>query len=556
MQRFPLLAYLFMINHKISLRAVATALAFATASAFCAEAIVKPVPQPDMHGLAPDVAKRLTQAHDDFEAGRVNLVGSSLAEAYAQLGAFYVKEGFPDSAAVAFYDATQLDPKDARWWYVSGVVAHQQNKNTEARTDFETALSIDKVYVPIRVRLADLLAAQGDLDGARKILLDATKDNPDHGELFAFLGRTELKQRRYDDAIAHLQQALKAEPQATALYKDLAAAYQGKGDNDQAQAARAKAGDGQPLIADPIVTGIYVASRAPATPSGDTPIDLARQFMGQQQFGLARSELVESLKSNPSDIEALALAARLDALLGRSDAAQDEARRALKIDANNASANLSQGMVYEFGGDDAKAQPFYQRAAKADPNLPDAHLLLGNALMRRSHFADAAEEYRKLVAIDASSTESQGRLAAALVAAGRCREGINAISNGLSARARDGDLMQIFVRLAATCNAATQQERAMALDYGQALYSQRPDAADTVAFALAQAANGKFDEAQKSQAEAIFEAERAHDRNRANAYRETMRLYAAHKIPDHPWPADHPYLKPAMLTVVEANTKP
>ncbi len=555
MQRLPP-AYLFMVNHKFSLRLLAIAFVCATASAVGADAIVKPVPQPDMHGLAPDVVKRLTDAHNDFEVGRVNLVGATLAEGYAQLGAFYVKEGFPESAAVAFYDATQLDPKDARWWYVSGVVAHQLNKNTEARTDFETALSIDKVYVPIRLRLADLLAAQGDLEGARKTLLDATKDNPDHGELFAFLGRTELKQHRYDDAIAHLQQALKTAPQAIALYKDLADAYQAKGDNDQAQAARAKAGDGQPVIADPIVTGIYMTARAAPPPPGDKPIDLARQFMGQQQFEMARSQLVETLKSNPDDIDGLALAARLDALLGRSDAAQDEARRALKIDANNASANLSQGMVYEFGGDDAKAQPFYQRAAKANPNLPDPHLLLGNALMRRARFAEAAEEYRKLVAIDASSIESQGRLAAALVAAGRCREGINAISSGLSSRARDGDLMQIFVRLAATCNASTQQERAMALDYGQALYSQRPDAADTVALALAQAANGKFDDAQKSQAEAIFQAERAHDRARANAYRETMRLYAAHKIPDHPWPADHPYLRPAMLTVLDTKTKP
>jgi hypothetical protein len=115
--------------------------------------------------------------------------------------------------------------------------------------------------------------------------------------------------------------------------------------------------------------------------------------------------------------------------------------------------------------------------------------------------------------------------------------------------------MQIFVRLAATCNAATPQERAMALDYGQALYKERPNAADTIALALAQAANGKFDDAQKTQAEAIFDAERSRDRNRATAYRETMRLYAAHKVPDHPWPIDHPYFKPPALVALEATPK-
>ena len=545
-----------MSNHKISLRVLAIVFAVAMMSdAWAAEAIVKPVPTPDTKGLAPDAAKQVTQAREEFEKARIGLVDAQLAEAYAQLGAFYLKSGFPDAAAIAFYDATQLDSKDARWWYVSGVIAHQQKRDSEARTAFETALSLDKVYLPIRYRLADLLAAQGDLEGARKTLLDATKENPDHPELFAFLGRAELKQRRYDDAIAHLQLALKIAPRTTALYKDLADAYQAKGQNDQAQAAREKAGDGEPIVADPLVAGIYATHGTPPRPAGDTPMDLARQFMGQQQFALARSELEAALKTNPNDVDALALAARLDGLLGRSSAAQDEATRALKIDANNASANLSQGMIYEFAGDDGKAQPFYQHAAKADPNLPDPHLLLGNALMRKSRFAEAAEEYRKIVTVDPGSVEGQGRLAAALVSAGRCRDAVNGINAALSARSRDGDLMQIFVRLAATCNAATQQERAMALDYGQALYKERPNAPDTVALALAQAANGKFDDAQKTQAEAIFDAERSHDRERANTARETMRLYAAHKIPDRPWPADHSYFKPPQLVTLDAKPK-
>ena len=542
-----------MSNHKISLRVLAIVFALATTSGVCAEALVKPIPPPDTRGLAPEAARQLTQARADFDAARVGLVGFSLAEAYAQLGALYLKAGFPDSAAVAFYDATQLAPKDARWWYVSGVIARQQKKNIEARTDFETALSLDPKYLPIRYRLADMLADQGDLEGARKMLLDATKDNADHAELFAFLGRAELKQRRYDEAITHLQQALNAAPQASALYSDLADAYQGKGQTAQAQAARAKAGDVAPVIDDPIVAGIYDTHSA--KPLTGTPMQRARQLIGQQQFVAARGELEEAIKASPNDVEAIALAARLDALLGVPSLAQDEATRALKIDANNASANLSQGMVYEFGGDEGKAQPYYQRAARADPNLPDPHLLLGNALMRKARFADAAEEYRKVVAIDPASTEGQGRLAAALVSAGRCREAINGLNTALAARSRDGDLLQVFVRLAATCNAATAQERAMALDYGQALYKQRPNAADTVALALAQAANGKFDDAQKSQAEAIFEAERSRDRERADAYRQTMRLYAAHKIPDRPWPADHPYFKPPILVALDTKPK-
>jgi hypothetical protein len=95
----------------------------------------------------------------------------------------------------------------------------------------------------------------------------------------------------------------------------------------------------------------------------------------------------------------------------------------------------------------------------------------------------------------------------------------------------------------------------MALDYAQALYKQRPDAEDSSALALAQAANGKFEDAQKSQAEAIFQVVRAGDVAAASLLRETMKQYAAKQLPDRPWPATHPYFRPPMLTPPLATPK-
>jgi tetratricopeptide (TPR) repeat protein len=244
--------------------------------------------------------------------------------------------------------------------------------------------------------------------------------------------------------------------------------------------------------------------------------------------------------------------ARLDALMGNVAFAQDEAKRALQLNPDNASANLSQGMVYEFGGDDAKALPYYRRAVQADANLPDAHLLLGNALMRRGQYADAANAYRQLRRLLPGDVNSESRLIAAMAADGHCDAALADVNSQLTKRAKDGNLMQVFVRLASTCRAASADERSMALDYGTALYKQRPNAGDSSALALAQAANGKFDDAQKSQAEAIFEAVRMGDSRRAAMYRQTMQAFAAKQVPDQPWPADHPLRKPPLLQSLAA----
>jgi len=508
-----------------------------------AEALVKPLPQPDTSKLSADDAKRLSEARAEFEKVRVDLVGDDLATAYAQVGAEYLRAGFDEVAAVAFYDASQLAPKDGRWMYMRGVVARGQKRNADARAAFEAALALDKNYLPIRYRLADTLLDLGDIDGARKVLQAAQKDLPGRAAPWAMLGRLDLKQKRYAQAVTNLEQALKLEPQANALYRDLADAYTGVGNAESAAAARAKAGDAQPSIDDPLVAGLY--ARTP--PVTGTPLEQARQLLAQRSFVAARAKLDEALQADPDDIEALALAARLDALMSKPAQAQEEVARALRLKPDSVAANLSQGMVYEFAGNEAKAHVYYQRVVEADPRQPDARLLLGNLLMRRGEYARAAEQYRQLVLINPSA-EADARHAAALVASGRCADALKLVNGALGKRPQDGDLLQLFVRLASTCPAASEQERSMALDYAQVLYKELPDAADSTALALALAAQGKFEEAQKSQAEAIFDAVRHNDPARAEMYRETMRQFTAGQMPDRPWPSQHPYFKPQALT--------
>jgi len=532
-------------------------LLFAGVAGLHAEALVKPLPNPDLSKLAPDVAKSLREARARFDKDKINLESEVLGAGYAQLGGLYFRAGLLDVADIAFYDAHQLAPKDARWLYLRGVLANGQKRSADARANFEAALALDQDYLPIRYRLADTLIELGDLDGAHQLLDAAFAQRKDIAVLPAMLGRLEIRQRHYAEAITHLQAALALEPQANALYKDLAEAYTAQGNAQAAKDAQAKAGAMPPSLADPLVSGLVSGAVTASPPSGPplsgTPLQQARQLLAQRRFAQARDKVDEVLKAQPEDAEALALAARLDALFGESKHAAGEAEHAMKLAPNSASTQLSAGMVYEFAGDDANARTHYQRAVQADPSQPDARLLLGNALMRHGDYAQAAEQYRQLAAIAPANDNADARVAAALVAAGKCSDALADLNAKLAKRAQDGDLMQVFVRVTSTCPAASAAERAMALDYAQALYKQRPDAGDSSALALAQAANGKFDDAQKSQAEAIFQAVRTGDSANAKLYRETMQQFAAKQVPDRPWPAQHPYFHPPVLAPLLGN---
>jgi Tfp pilus assembly protein PilF len=518
-----------------------------------ADALLKPIPTPDTAKLPADQARQLADNRAEFDKARTQLIGPPLAQAYADIGVLYLRAGFKDSAAIAFYDATQADPQDARWLYLRGVLARDLKQNADARADFEAALAIDKIYLPIRYRLSDTLVDLGDLDAARKLLEGVTQEHPDQAVAFAMLAQVNLRQKRFADAVTAFNSALKLEPEANLLYTPLAESYTALGNAQAAKDAAAKAGKTPPKLADPLIVSAYGGGGPQLS---GTPLQQAEQLLNAGSIAPARVKLAEVVRDHPDDIDALALQARLEASFGDIVIAQAAADKALKVGPDNATALLARGIVHEYAGAEDQAYAFYQRAARADAKLPTARLLLGNAEMRRARYAQAAEQYRQLAALQPADAQAQAHLVAAEVAAGQCTRALADVGAAQGRNPKDGDLMLVFVRLASTCPAAKTEERDMALDYAQTLYKERPDAGSSSALALALAAHGKFKDAQQYQAEAIFKAVRAGDKAGADLYRSTQASFVAGKVPDRPWPAEHFYFKPPLLTAVSLAQAP
>jgi tetratricopeptide (TPR) repeat protein len=535
---------------KSLLCALCLALSF-TLPVRAAEALLKPLPNVDTAKLAPADAAAVKAARAEFESAHGKLVGPPLAQIYANVAAAYARAGLKDAAAIAFYDASQIDPEDGRWMYLRGVIARDLKQNVEARADFEAALKLDEVYLPIRYRLSDTLVDLGNIDDARKVLERMIREHSDQAVAFAMLGQISMRQKRYTDAIENLQRALKLEPQATQLYKTLAEAYTGVGNTAAAKEAEAKVGDVPPRLADPLVIGLY-GGGAPAQQLSGTLLQQAEQLAGSGKVMAARAKLAEYQRDNTDDVDALAFQARLEASLGDQLIAQAAADQAMTLKPDSATALFARGIVYEYAGDDNQAYVYYQRAVRADVKLAPARLLLGNAEMRRGHYGQGAEQYRQLTLLQPDDAQALAHLVAAEVAAGRCGRALADTGAAQKRSPTNGEMMQVFVRLASTCTAAKQEERDMALDYAQALYKQRPDAGDSSALALALAAHAKYTEAQQYQAEAIFEAVRNGDKASAESYKATQAKFVAKQVPDRPWPADHPYYNPPLLTPIKA----
>ncbi|HKE46421.1 MAG TPA: tetratricopeptide repeat protein [Rhodanobacteraceae bacterium] len=543
----------------------AAALLFAT-PLFAAEALVKPVPVPDLSKAPEATAKSLRDTRIEFEKLKPTLVGDQLIQAYALLGADYARAGYYDSAAVAIENAASLAPSDSRWVYAQGLIARLQKQNAVALAYFEKALSMNQDYLPMRMAVVNARVEQGDLEGAHKLLADFAATNTKEPVAYAMLGEIALRQKRYAEAVDATNKALALDPKATRLYAQLADAYAGAGNAKASSEARAKAGDGVPALGDPIALGLMQAApptldpkAAAAAASAPTPADSgvsaaaarsltpareAEFLLQTRQYDNARQKLESALRSRPNDSELLSIYARVEAADGDLSKARDRAQSAIAANPRDPGAQIVFGRVLEMGNDDRGAQAAYERAISIDGRSTEARLALGNLLMRNGRYGDATDQYRTLTQAAPTSGEAWTRLTAAEVADGKCTAAIKELNGALAKDAHNGILMQLFVRITSTCPASNAEEKRMALDYGGKIYQQSEAAPVAEAYALALAANGKWDDAVKTQQAAMFVLVRNGRRFELPAYRDFLTQFQAHKLPDKAWPPMSELLKP------------
>ena len=285
------------------------------------------------------------------------------------------------------------------------------------------------------------------------------------------------------------------------------------------------------------------ARLSPAALRALTPTREAEFLLETGQYDAARQKLDGALRSRPNDSELLYTYARVEAADGNLAQAKSRAQAAIDANPRDPAAWAVLGRVLEMSKDDRGAQEAYEKSLAIDPKS-DAEVAVGNLLMRNGRYDDAAASYRKLAQAAPGDAEAWTRLMAAQAAAGKCAAAIREINGVLAKDARNGILMQLFVRLTATCPASTVEEKRMALDYGEKLYHQSDAAPVAEAYALALAANGKWDDAAKIQQGAMFVLVRNNRKGELPGYRDFLQQFQAHKLPDKPWPPMSTLLKP------------
>jgi len=514
------------------------------------------IPRPDLAGFEPPILQRVQTLQE-----RVATADSrpTAAEALGELGIQYHAVLFLGAAERCYQQAAALAPEDPRWRYYLGVTQGHQGEDTEAVRTFEAASELAPDDLAVRIRLGDLYLKLGRVEDARASFRRASEIDSNSAAAWFGLGRTAVVAGDDAAAVRHFERTLELAPEATAVHYPLAQAYRRLGELERAEAhltQRGEAGLGFPdprmqkVLQREVDTAIDTLRSLAGQPERLTVEELVQIAQGQiggkggaverfrhrvetegpglddpthqARLHLTLGLLLQAHGSPEAAARHLDRALRLDprletgeirlrmaqALLAQGDraAAEVELRRAVQLDLPDADRALAWHRLGELARQrDAagEAAERYRRALAIDPGLIDARLGLATALGRMGRLGEAAAEYRRVQGRVPEREEAWLGEATALAVSGRMEEARNRLEAGLLAAPGSVALARTLAQILASAPDPALRDGERALELARRAMAAEPTAVNSETLAMALAQTGRFEEAADIQEELV-----------------------------------------------------
>lgn len=156
--------------------------------------------------------------------------------AHYKLGISYLNDNAMQAAFLEFQKAIELNPDDKLAHYALGHIFYLQKKNADALKEFERVIKIDPGYSEAYNYAGTVYESKGDLDSALKSYQKALKNKLYQTPQFVHfnIAGIYLKQKKIQESIVELQEAINIDPGYALAHRLLGEAYVMSGDDKSA----------------------------------------------------------------------------------------------------------------------------------------------------------------------------------------------------------------------------------------------------------------------------------------------------------------------------------
>jgi tetratricopeptide (TPR) repeat protein len=330
--------------------------------------------------------------------------------------------GLPPAAARAcFAEAGRLDPRQPRWPYLQGVsLADADGAAALPHLRRAADLCGDDPDAP-RLRLAELLLAQGRPDEAAAQFRRTIGHRPDNARAHLGLARLAAERNALVEAQSHLDVAALADETRKASRLLLAEVHQRQGD------AEAAAGE------------LRRAAALPEDASWPDPFldDVARLHTGKQfaleradrllqagQTGEALTVLLDTVRDYPEADWGWLLLGRVYLERKELYLAEEALGKAVALAPESVEPQFYLGLALYFQGKHQPAADHFRRATRLKPSFGLAHYNLGHCLLHLGDRKGATEAFRTAIACKPDYANAHVNLAELLLGDGQKTEAI------------------------------------------------------------------------------------------------------------------------------------
>lgn len=474
-----------------------------------ASAIAADIPQPDVSKAEPQVAAKIKSFRADVQRRPTD------ALAWGRLGMVLHAHSFTDEARIAYQEAMQYAPDDARWCYYLGVTLADPNPARAAEL-FERTIRIRPDYAPAFVRLGLAEELKGDTDAGFEHMRKAVGMAPDLGWARLTLGRMALDRGDYDLAERELNAANELLPEHGAILSLLAKLYYRTERPELAAICAEQAGQFVADLAyhDPLMElvtneavnlnalrklGVALRDAGKLDEAEQKYLEALRYapedvaniegllavYVRQLRFGdvVKRvDELIESdnatlimhsaravalaglkrwpeaeteakfvLEKQPDDAGMLKLVGNARAAQGDLDSAIASFAKALELQPEDGPARITISRMLMSRGRIAEAEAHLDQAVILSRKNPDAWRMLGSARMQSGKPARAVEAFEQVCRLQPDDAQAARALAYMLSQLNRYRDAALRLRGYLASHPNDAAVANDLAWMLATC---------------------------------------------------------------------------------------------------------
>jgi tetratricopeptide (TPR) repeat protein len=254
---------------------------------------------------------------------------------------------------------------------------------------YEQSLRLDQDNPETHFNLGNTYKDMGQLNRARSFYFSALRIKPNLHQAYNNLGNIYRDTNELDKAIKFYSKALSFDRENPGLYNNIGLAYHNSQNMDKA--------------IDNFVEALRLNSSFT-----DAMLNLGNALQAQSKLSQAMICYKRVLEIDPTVVEAQN---NITNLIEAANEAAEEAARARTMNAKKRQSSPPQLTVLQGGASAAETSTqMYKEIIKQNPNYPEAHYNLGNALKKRQQFDEAISSYKKAIAIKPNFPEAYNNI--------------------------------------------------------------------------------------------------------------------------------------------------